>query len=117
MARRGAGRFITPAVFETRAGGGDAFGNPDILWQVYARRKVQFTESTGSESAEGGVLQSHTTARLECRQDLLMAALPTDARVEVKDRYWSVVSVAEGDRHHTETRGILTITVDKGPAT
>ena len=117
MARRGASRFITPAVFETRAGGADQFGNPDVQWQAYARRKVMIDESPRSELLSGGILQSHTRATLRCRSDVLMVALPTDARVLIKGRYWSIVSVAEGDRHETAERNTLVMTVDKGSAT
>ena len=118
MARRGAGRFLTVARFEARTGAADQFGNPDTTWSEYATRRVLFAETpTKSEDLEGGVLQSHTQALLRCRKDALMFALPTDARVYVRGRYWSVVSVAEGDRHETATRNTLTITVDKGPAT
>jgi len=116
-ARRGAGRFLTPAEFQTRAGGGDVFGNPDTRWLTYARRHVHFDELPAAESLEGGVLQSHTRARLRLRRDAMLALLPTDARVMVKGRAWSVVSVAEGDRHDSMERGTLVITVDKGPAT
>lgn len=117
MPRRGAGRFLTQALFETRAGGGDVYGNPDIRWVSYARRRCLFTETPAGEGLEGGVLQSHTRATLRCRRDALMLALPTDARVFVKNRYWSVVSIAEGDRHDTGERHTVTITVDQGPAT
>ena len=104
-------------MFETRAGGADKFGNVATRWLPYARRKCLFSETPAGESLEGGVLQSHTRATLRCRTDALMRALPTDGRVLVKDRYWSVVSVAEGERHETAERGTLTITVDKGPVT
>ena len=105
MPRRGSGRFLTPAIFEVRAGGMDDFGNPDTLWQTYVRRKVMFDEAPAGESLEGGVLQSHTRARLHCRADRMMRALPTDARVQVKGHHWSIVSLSEGDRHITGERG------------
>lgn len=117
MPRRGAGRFLIPAVFEVRGGGADQFGNPDVEWIMYATRRVDFVETPAPESFEGGVLQSHTRALVKCRKDPLMMDLPTDGRVFVQRRYWSIISIADGDPHNTDTRSVLTITVEQGAAT
>ena len=117
MPRRGAGRFQYPAVFETRAGGADQFGNPATRWVTYARRRVHLDETAGGESLEGGVLQGDTRAQLMVRRDAMLAALPTDARVFVKGRYWHVLAMSEGDRHDTAQRDTLMLTLDEGPPT
>ena len=117
MARRGAGRFLVPAVFEIRAGDADTYGNPDTVWQVYARRRVRLDETLEGESLTGGVLQSSTGARIWCRRDVMMSRIPTDARVLLQGTYWSIESIAEGDRHLTEERNTLVITLERGPST
>lgn len=117
MARRGAGRFRDPATFQVRAGVGDAFGNPDTAWQDYETRRVELLERTSGESLEGGVLQSHTQARLKVRKDARMLMLPTDGRVKVRGRTWSIVSIADLNGTTVEDRNVLEIVVDSGVST
>ncbi len=116
-ARRGAGRFIYPAVFEIRAGEQDQFGNENTAWSVYARRNVDILEKPSGESLIGGVLQGDTRAQLLVRRDPMMARLPSDARVTVKERTWRVINVSEGDTYERADRETLVIDVEEGPPT
>lgn len=116
MQRSGAMRDV--AVFEIRSADGDQYGNPDTAWMEYARRHVHVTETPAGEALEGGVVQSHTRATLRLRPDSLLLSLPTDARVQLRGSYWSVVSTARVDAPgFGPVRGQLVITLDKGPAT
>lgn len=117
MPIRGAARFREPARFEVRSGDADQFGNPATRWQPYATRPVELIQTPANESLEGGVLQSHTRARLRVRKDTLMSGLPTDARVQVRGRYWSIVSVADLTWTEPQNRKVLEFAVDAGVAT
>ena len=117
MPLRGAARFREPAVFEIRSGSADKFGNPDTEWQESVRRRVELVERTAGEGLEGGVLQSHTVARLRVRWDTALATLPSDARVRVRGKYWSIVSVADLTWIDNENRRVLEFAVDAGVAT
>lgn len=116
MPRRGAGRFLTVAEFQVRAHSRDQYGNQATAWATYITRRGLFAERPLDEEYEGGVLQGHTRATLRVRMDDQVRALPTDARVRIKNRIWSVVGVAEGDRHTTDERHTALITLDAGVA-
>lgn len=117
MPIRGAARFREPARFEVRSGDADRFGNPDTRWMWYGDRPVELVQTPANESLEGGVLQSHTRARLRVRKDAALVALPTDARVKVRGRYWSIVSLADLTWTEPQNRNVLEFTVDAGVAT
>lgn len=117
MARRGAGRFLFPVRFERRAGGADQFGNPDTQWITYVERRASIEETPAGEALEGDILQSFTTARILCRSDAETRNLRTDDRVWFRERYWSIVSVSEGDPTGSATRGVLTLTLEHSAAT
>lgn len=116
MSRRGASRFMFPVRFERRLGGADQYGNPATVWTELLRRHVSIEETPAGEALEGGVLQSTTVARILCRSDSETRNVRTDDRVWFRERYWSVVSIAEGDPTGTDTRGILIMTLEHGPA-
>ena len=111
---RGAGRFRDRAVFEVRSGTGDAYGNPDTVWSDYETRRVEVVEAPGTEALEGGVVQSHTRAVIKVRKDRRMMVLPTDARVLLRERYWSVHSIADLTPRELN---VLQITLDSGATT
>ena len=117
MPRRGASRFMFPVCFERRRGAADQYGNQATVWTVLLRRHVSIDETPAGEALEGDILQSTTAARILCRSDSETRALRTDDRVWFRERYWSVISIAEGDPTGTDTRGILTITLEYGPVT
>ena len=113
----GAGRFRDIAVFEIRGGAEDQYGNPDTVWETYARRHVEIIERPVGESLEGGVLQSHTRATIHCRRDAVIGSVPTDARVRLRGSNWSIRSIAETTRGPGRNRDLYEITLDRGPAT
>lgn len=112
--RYGAARFRTPAVVEVRAQSPDQYGNQQTRWQPFLHRHIELDETPGSESLEGGVLQSHTRAIARLRLDRMTRQIPNDARIRARGRIFSVLSRAEGDELLTSERGVMTLHLDAG---